>query len=194
MSQQINLLADGRQGVSPIVVALSAWGLVLLMVFVAWGVNQFRLSDAREAEASAAREVQEGRAMIDKRDETKRGLDQEIAALRPVATAAGQLLTLAEGVGTPDGYIEQFALLAAATEPNLWVDSIRIERSGKSINVEGVALTNEAIMRFGQALNAAFAERGVQFTSVELQPLQAQGGAAASSSTPAVPATRFVFR
>ncbi|MDP1527219.1 MAG: hypothetical protein Q8M20_15540 [Rhodocyclaceae bacterium] len=191
MSQQLNLLSDDRQGVGPVAVALVVWALVVLGLFSLWGVNQFRLAGAREAEAVAARELTEARAVITQREDRSKALVAEIEALKPVSDAARQLLALADGLGKTQGYAEYFSVMAGAVEPNLWLTDVDIGQAGKTVRVEGYALDNGAIMRFGHNLNAVFAERGLKFVSLEMQP-QTFGDKAAE--TPPVNATKFVFK
>ena len=201
MSQQLNLLTAERHGINPSFVALGSWGLVLLVLFAAWGVNQSRISSALEAEAVAAKELTDARALISRREDQKKSLLVELDAARPLAESARQLLTLADGLGNPGGYAEHFAAIAAVTGAGLWLTDIDIDRAGKSIKVEGLSLGNDAIMRFGHDLNAALAERGVKFVSLEISPQTVSAGAPGAGSGMAtaggvapLAVTKFVFK
>lgn len=188
MSQQLNLLYEDRRGVNPVVVALGAWGFVLLCLFAVWGINQLRLSAARESEAVAAQQLAEARAIIKKREDAKVALAGQIAALQPAANAAQQLLDRANGLGSWKGYASQFMTLANVTETGLWLTDVDISKSGKVIKLQGNALNNDIILRYSRSLNDAFADQGVKFTILEMTPQTSGKG---SGSAPALSSTKF---
>lgn len=193
MSQQINLLPREDHSVSPMVMVLIGWALVAGVVFAIWGVNQVRLAAAREAEAASALELKQAKATIQQRDDKAKELADEIEALRPYATAAKQLLDLAENLGSSKGYTAHFSTLASVTEEGLWLTKVDISKSGKNLQVAGHSLNNDAVMRYSRSLNTVFAEQGMQFTSIELTP-QTAGPTSAGSPGASLGSTKFVIR
>ena len=199
MSQQINLLPREDHSASPAVIALIVWALVASGVFATWGVNQVRLAATREAEAASALELKQAKATIQQRDDQAKELAAEIEALKPYATAAIQLLGLAENLGSANGYSAHFSTLASVTEEGLWLTKVDISKSGKTLQVAGLTLSNDAVMRFSRSLNTVFADQGTQFTSIELTPqtvgAQASGSPGMSGDgRPLLISTKFVIR
>lgn len=190
MSQQINLLGKERMALSPALVAVSVWLLILVGIASVWSINQFRLSVAREAERVASSELSEARTLIKKREDTQAALKAEIAQLRPVAAAAQQFLLLAEALGSTQGYVPLFTTLANAVEDGLWLVGVNIKNSGKSLRIEGQSLSNDLVLRYGQRLNTDLADQGIRFANLEMAS-QTVGVPGPDKST--LNATRFVL-
>ena len=170
MRQHINLLPREPIKLSPLSVALLSLAVFVLAALAAYGVNGIRLAASRQAEAVAANELNQAKALIQRRVDTKADLDAKIAALTPIAESAADFLRLVENLGTGKGYSDSFSTLAGVMEDGTWLTGLAISRSGKSLVVEGQAMDREAVMRLSRNLNTAFAKQGAVFTSLELQP------------------------
>lgn len=178
MSQQINLLPQAKGNYSPAAVALLILGVVLLALFAAWGVKRAILATARTDEAASAAQLTEVNAKLEERFRAQSTqLNAEIDALRPHAEAAGQVLALAVAIGKPEGYSPYFSSLAAVREDGVWLTGVTVSQAGKSLQLSGQSLDKDAVLRYTQRVNAAFAKAGIQLTALEMtsQPLGTAG-------------------
>lgn len=189
MSQQINLLVVKRSGSVSARAALVASGVLLASLLTVWGVRQGTLRQAQEEEAASALQLQQATAILQARAQQK-GLDTEIAGLRPKAEAAQQFLAQMGELGSRQGYAHYFSALTTASEEGVWLSSVTVDKAGKSVQIGGRALRKESVMRYAQRLNTLFAEDGVQFTSMELTP----DVTGSKPGEPARPATATAFR
>ncbi len=190
MSQQLNLISEEQGGLNPAVLALIAWAVVVLALFAAWGVNQFRLTAAKASEVAAAIELKEAKATIKQREDTRAALAEEIGLLKPIADSARQFLSLTVGLGSAEGISSYFSTMAGVTEESLWLTKVEIA-GVKVRQIEGLSLNNDAVMRYSQHLNAVFADRGVQFSSVDLT---SQAIGSPTSGKPLLTSTKFIIR
>jgi hypothetical protein len=189
MSQQINLLVIKRSGSASALAALAVSGLVLVALLAVWGARQGELHRVQEAEAASALQLQQATAILQARAQQK-GLDAEIASVRPKAEAAQKFLAQMGELGSRQGYARYFSALTTAGEEGVWLSSVTVDRAGRSVQVGGHALRKESVMRYAQRLNALFAEDGVQFTALELTPEVSNG----KPGEAARPATATAFR
>ncbi|RTL34977.1 MAG: hypothetical protein EKK49_07940 [Rhodocyclaceae bacterium] len=188
MSQQINLLVMKRSGSASALATLAVLGMLLVSLLTVWGVRQSALRAAQETEAASALQLQQATATLQARTQQK-GLDAEIALLRPKAEAAQKFLAQMGELGSRQGYARYFSALTNASEEGVWLSSVTVDRAGKSVQVGGHALRKESVMRYAQRLNTLFIEDGVQFTSLELT-LEAAGSKPGDAPRPAT-ATAF---
>ncbi|MBS0370702.1 MAG: hypothetical protein JSS57_16075 [Proteobacteria bacterium] len=188
MSQQINLLVMKRSGSASALATLAVLGMLLVSLLTVWGVRQSALRAAQETEAASALQLQQATATLQARTQQK-GLDAEIALLRPKAEAAQKFLAQMGELGSRQGYARYFSALTNASEEGVWLSSVTVDRAGKSVQVGGHALRKESVMRYAQRLNTLFIEDGVQFTSLELTP-EAAGSKPGEAPRPAT-ATAF---
>lgn len=171
MTQHINLLiqrnyalelAALRQLVLPALVVLA----VLLAV---WGWRMQDEKQARQSEQVAKLQVEQARARLTERTKGRAGgLEQEIAAIKPKAEAAQQVLGKLAELGSRDGYSPHLAALASVGEDGLWITSVEINDGGKSLSLSGQALDQAAVLRYLKKLNARFADLQVEFRALEL--------------------------
>ncbi|MDO9449391.1 MAG: hypothetical protein Q7J21_02820 [Rugosibacter sp.] len=172
MSQQINLLVARKRGDGSLRIALAALGLVLFLLLGFWGMRQGDVVAAQAAEAASALQLQHAQARLQAQIlRPGAGLAAEIAVLTPQADAAQNLLTLADALGSTQGYARHFSLLTTLAEDGLWLTSVTVDKTGKSVRIGGHALRKESVMRYVQRLNTLFADDGVQFTALELSPV-----------------------
>jgi Tfp pilus assembly protein PilN len=183
MSQQLNLLPQAKSRYSPALVALSILGLALLIVLSAWGVKRSMLTTARIEEAASAAQAKEASAQLEERFRARsQQLNAEIEALKTRAAAAEQVLALSAGVGKPEGYSPYFALLGTIREEGVWLTGVTVNQAGKSMQLTGLALDKDALLRYTQRLNAAFASTGIQLSALEMTA-QTANAAASSGGT-----------
>lgn len=194
MSQQINLLPKSKSRHSPAFVALLILGFVALAIFATWGVKRSMLAGARADEAASAVQLKELTAQLDQRIRVRAAeLNAEIAALKPRAEAAEQVLTLSATVGKTDGYAVYFSALAAVREDGLWLTDVVVDKAGKSLQLGGLSLDKDAVLRYTQRLNAALAASGIKLTTLEMtpQPMSSASTASKGSSSTVI---KFILR
>lgn len=167
-AQQTNLLHRKELDLGFIKPALAALGLVLLSLLGLWGVRQDDVAKARQAEAASAQQLQEANAKL-QHLMSGTGLEAEFAALKPQAEIAQKIMDQANTLGTREGHSKYFSLLASISEDGLWLTNVIVDKSGKSVVINGRALHKESVMRYARRLNALFADSGVQFTSLEMR-------------------------
>jgi len=192
MSQQINLLATKSSAATSAWAGLAVLALVLASLLAAWGVRQGELRSAQEAEAASAQQLRQAKALLEARKQREGAdLGAQIAALRPLADAAQKFLAQMGEMGNQKGYARYFSALTTVSEPGVWLSSVSVEKSGKSMRIRGHALRKESVMRYAQQLNALFADDGVQFTALELSPEAAGGQGEAKPLATAVTFTLY---
>lgn len=195
MSQQINLLIRKQAAPRSGLYAIIAIG-VLLLGLAAFGlVRQRQIHHLQsEAEAEAAR-LAEAKAALQKRMETTgKASAEELAALKQKADAARILIGQIEALGSQEGYARQFSALAATAESGVWLTSIAIGQSGKTLAISGNAMNKESLMRYVQKLNDRFSDAGVQFTHLEISPVQAGGNPGAAPGVPNAAGSAVTFK
>lgn len=169
MSQQLNLLPQAKNRYSPALVALLILGLVAIMLLSAWGIKRSMLATARVEEAASAAQLKDATAQLEERFRARsQQLNAEIDALRTRAAAAEQVLALSAGVGKPEGYSPYFSLLGKLREEGVWLTGVTVNQAGKSMQLTGQALDKDALLRYTQRLNAAFADTGIQLSALEM--------------------------
>jgi len=192
MSQQINLLATKTSAATSAWAGLAVLALVLVSLLGAWGVRQGDLRSAQEAEAASAQQLRNAKTVLDAKTQRKeKDLGAEIVALRPQADGAQKFLAQMGELGNQKGYARYFAALTTVSEPGVWLSSVSVEKSGKTMRIRGHALRKESVMRYAQQLNALFADDGVQFTALELSPEVAGGQVEAKPQSSAVTFTLY---
>lgn len=192
MSQQINLLKKAeRRAVDPTTYTLLIWGLCLATILITWGVNKFKIEAARASLEVAKTELDDARALVKKRADTKSALDAEIATLTPQAESARRLLSMASDMGTHMGYSVLYTSLARMAPEDLWLTEIQVAKSGKTLSVSGAALEKDNILTYTASLNAHLSDRQYRFSSVEMAP---QSLGTKEGGKPALTSTRFVLR
>jgi hypothetical protein len=186
MSQQLNLLPRGKTGYSPAAVALLILGLVAFGLFTTWGIKRSILATTRAEEAASAAQLKEVTAQLEERFRARAAqLNAEITALTPRAEEARQVLALAAAVGKIEGYSPYFSSLAKIREDGVWLTDATVSKSGKSLQLGGHSLNKDAVMRYTERLNTAFADSGVQLTALEMT-LEAAGKGSASADAKGV--------
>ena len=178
MSQQLNLLPQAKSRRSPATVALLILGVVALALFATWGVKRGVLAGARADEAASAAQLKEVTAQFEQRFRARAAqINAEIEALKPRAAEAQQVIVLAAGVGSPEGYSPHFSSLAAVREEGLWLSEVTVGQAGKSLQLTGQALDKDAVLRYTQRLNTALAASGIKLTTLDMtsQPFGAAG-------------------
>jgi len=172
MSQQLNLLPQAKSRYSPALVALLILGLVALMLFSAWGIKRSMRTPTRrvvEGGGRRAAQLKDATAQLEERFRARsQQLNAEIDALRTRAAAAEQVLALSAGVGKPEGYSPYFSLLGKLREEGVWLTGVTVNQAGKSMQLTGQALDKDALLRYTQRLNAAFADTGIQLSALEM--------------------------
>lgn len=182
MSQQLNLLPKAKSRYSPATVSLAIVGLVFIALLATWGVKRTLLAGARASEAASAAQLVEVTAQFEQRYRSRVvQINAEIETLKPRAAEAEQLIRLAAGVGSPQGYLPHFMALAKVREDRLWLSEMTVGQGGKALQLSGQALEKEAVLRYMERLNAAFAESGIKLTMLELTSQTIQGGPANSA-------------
>lgn len=189
MSQQINLLKHRREALGPVLWGLGALAAVLAGL-LAYGYSLHaeagRLREtARAGERALAQAKASLQALHARQAAQSDGADlrAEIAALKPRAEAVRQLVDAMRSgsLGRTEGFAAYLSTLAGVSEEGLWVTSMAVDPSGKTVGVNGRALRGESVMRYARRLNEAFAPYQVQFNALELTPenLLRQGAAEA---------------
>lgn len=192
MSQQLNLLPPVKSRHSSAAVALYILGLVVLALLATWGVKRSMLASARADEAASAAQLKEVNAQFEQRFRSRSAqINAEIEALRPRAAEAEQVILLAAGVGKPEGYGFFFSSLAKIREDRLWLSEITVSKSGKSLQLAGQSLDKDAVLRYTQRLNSAFADSGIKLTTLEMTS-QSLGTAGDKSAN--LPVIKFSLR
>jgi hypothetical protein len=185
MSQQISLLPKVRSRYSPAAVALLILGLVAFALFATWGVKRTVLAGARAAEAASAAQLKEVTAQFEQRFRARAAqINAEIDVLRPRAAEAEQVISLAAGVGKPEGYALYFSALAAVREDGLWLSDMTVGQGGKSLMLSGQSMEKDAVLRYTQRLNSTLAASGIKLSALEItsQPFGAAGAAGAGGN------------
>ena len=185
MSQQINLLKQYRAGPSAAVVALLIVIVTALALGAAWGVKHRMLEAVRAAEKVSAAELKRVSDQLEGRLQSRsEQMAAELAALKPRAQAAEQILLLATGLGKTDGYFSFFSILARVREDGVWLTEAAVSKAGKSLKLGGQSLDKDALSRYVQRMNTAFADSGIQFTAFEMtaEPFGAVGTGAQGGS------------
>lgn len=200
MSQQLNLLPQAKSRYSPAVVALMLLGLAALGLFATWGIKQNTLRGAQTSEQASAAQLKQVSAQLEERFRARAArLNDEIKALKPRAEEAEQLIRLAAGIGRPEGYSPYFSSLVALREDGLWLSDVTVGQAGKSMQLGGHALDKDAVLRFTQRANVAFAGLGVKLTTLEMTPQPLAAGAtdttiAAGKGAPPLTPIKFSLR
>ena len=185
MSQQINLLPTAKSRFSPAGMALLILGVLTLALFATWGVKRTQLASVRSDEAASAAQLKEVTAQFEQRFRARaQKLNAEIAALTPRAAEAEQVIRLAAGVGKPEGYSPYFSSLAAVREDGLWLSDMAVSQGGKSLQLSGLSLEKDTVLRYTQRLNSGLADSGITLTTLEMssQPF-GTGGVAGTAGT-----------
>jgi Tfp pilus assembly protein PilN len=183
MSQQLNLLPRGKTGFSPAAVALLILGLVAFGLFSTWGVKRSILATTRAEEAASAAQLKEVTAQLEERFRARAAqLNAEISALTPRAEEAKQVLALAAEVGKIEGYSPYFSSLAMVREEGVWLTEAKVSKAGKSLQLGGLALDKDAVIRYSERLNAAFANSDVQLNALEMKVETVPAGSPSSSA------------
>jgi hypothetical protein len=201
MSQQLNLLPQAKARYSPAAVALMILGCVMAGLFFTWGVKRSLLATAKDGEAASAAELKTVTAQLEQRFRARAAeLNAQIDGLKLRATEAQQVINLAAGVGKPEGYSFYFSSLAATREDGVWLNDVAVGQAGKSMQLGGLSLDKDAVLRYSQRLNAVFADSGIKLTNLEMtsQPLGAPGapgttGTVGADGAIAVPLTAIKF-
>lgn len=189
-SQQINLQGQKKNELDFSRAAVAALGLVLVLLLGFWGMRLWETAAARAAEAASARQLQEANARLQTLvQQSESDLGIKIAAIKPQAEAAQNILAQAGNLGSQQGYARYFSSLAAIAEDELWLTNVAVEKAGKSVRLGGRALHKESVIRYAQQLNAFFADSGVQFTALELTP-----ESAGKQGTPGPQLTAVAFK
>jgi MSHA biogenesis protein MshI len=169
--QQIRLQGQKNNEINFTRSALAVLSLLILSLLGLWGVRQGDVMTAQKLEAASALQLQQANDRLRARTQQHgEDLDAEIAALKPQADAAQNLMAQAGQLGSPQGYARYFSLLASIPEDGLWLTNVSVDKAGKSVSISGHALRKESVMRYADRLNTHFASFGVQFTALELLP------------------------
>ncbi|MCX7187004.1 MAG: hypothetical protein NTW57_07110 [Methylophilales bacterium] len=177
--QQINLLKQKKFELKTALVAPVMLGLLLLSLFgfgLLWGLRQVDVATSQKAELASTLQLQQANVKFQLLESqiTEHPLPSliaEIANLKQKALAAQQILSLADGIGSPLGYAQYFDALTKISEDGLWLTNVTVDKAGKSVRVSGNALNKDSVMRFAKRFNDRFASDGVMFTSLELTPV-----------------------
>ena len=192
MSRQVNLLVRER-GAPALSAQRALIGLgAILVAFLGYGAYA-SIQSARSNDTMAQNNAQlvAEKAALQALEQKLAGrpkpadLAAQIEALRAQAIEGQEILKLLKsGEGTSsEGYLGHLATLARVSEEGLWLTNIRIDASGKNINLVGHALRHESVLRYAQRLNEQFAAYGVRFTGLELIPEAGKVGASATPSS-----------
>lgn len=104
-------------------------------------------------------------------------LRQEVESLRPQAQAAQALASAvhnAEG-GRADAFLLALGALAGVKEPGLWLTALKVGDAGRHLEVQGVAGSGAAVLRFARRANELLQPVGARLDGLEMQPLAAGG-------------------
>ena len=138
-------------------------------LFSTWGVKRSILATTRVEEAASAAQLKEVTAQLEERFRARAlQLNTEITALTPRAEEAKQVLALAAAVGKVEGYSPYFSSLAMVREEGVWLTEATVSKAGKSLQLVGHSLDKDAVIRYSERLNSAFADSGVQLTLLEM--------------------------
>ncbi|MDZ5457026.1 hypothetical protein [Azohydromonas lata] len=105
-------------------------------------------------------------------------LRQEVESLRPQAQAAQALtdaMHAAEG-GRADAFLQALGALASVKEPGLWLTALNVGEGGRRLEVQGVAGSGAAVLRFARRANELLQPLGARLDGLEMQPLPQGGG------------------
>jgi hypothetical protein len=169
-SEQLNLESiQTRSGLNSVKKELAVMGLVSLTLLGIWGMKQRELVSERSNEATSALQLRDAKTSLQNAvKKSEPDLETEIAALKSQSDAAQKILAMAESLGSPQGYAQHFSLLASLSREGVWLNSISIDKGGKSVRLSGRAMQKESVLHYSRRLNDTFAPQGVQFTSLEL--------------------------
>ena len=174
MSQQINLLIQDREQASAALPALIGLGVVLVALIGYWGLEHFNTAKIKNEVVQGEQKLLAAKTALQARLQGPKtgGFDAEIAALKARLEASREALSMLQkgGLGNPEGYSGYLTALANIPDNNLWLTSIVISNVGKTVNITGRAMNNEAVLRYARRLNERFSVYGVQFTSLEMTP------------------------
>jgi hypothetical protein len=191
LSQQINLLAHEER--PPILSGLRVLigAAVLIPPILAYGayvwVASSRLASTvarNDAAIAAERTTMNSLTQQINNRPVPVNLSTEIDALKPLAGQSLEVLNLLrQNAGkSNEGYAVYLALLARVTEDGLWLTSVKISNSGRSVSLAGNSMRKEAVLRYVQRLNEQFAPHGVRFGALELTPEPVKEGTTAVQS------------
>jgi MSHA biogenesis protein MshI len=169
-SEQINLESiQASSQLSSVKAEMAVLGVVALTLLGVWGIKQRDVSTERSIEAISAMQLREAKTLL--HNSVKRSdkdIETEIAALKSQADAAQKILAMTVSLGSPQGYAQHFSLLASLSSEGVWLNSITIDKGGKSVRLSGRTMQKESVLRYSHRLNDTFGPYGVQFTSLEL--------------------------
>lgn len=192
MSQQINLLVSGRRRSLSGASVLAIPGLAFIVLLGIWINGHQEVARLQAAEAASARRLLDANAALQARSRsTGSELVAEVAALRQQAEAAQKIRSMAADLGDAQGYSRHFSTLARIREDGLWLTKVAIGHGGQSFSLGGLTLRKDAVMRYAERVNAAFADEGVQFTMVELG---AESAGRVENGIPQVEAVTFTLK
>lgn len=197
MTQHLNLLTTERRTIDPLLLALLVIGASLLALFALAGINQMRINDASALKAQTEQQIADSKAVLGSRLKSYGSdLAAEVAALKPEAEKAQQLLKLASTIGSSTGYARHFSTVANATSDGVWLNGISITGSGKGVQLTGLALDKELVIKYGERLNQGFSDTNFKFSTVELTAESASVTPVANGGDvpAALTVTRFTLR
>lgn len=192
MTQHLNLLPSEQRGVNAALVSLAVVLGSVLFVATLFAVNQIRLNNIERRLAASEADLQAAKQLLAQQLKAQGAdLPEQIAALRPEAEKARQLLALADFLGNRQGFFEHFSEFGNAVRDGVWLREVGLGEAGKKVVLKGNALERQAVLDYGARLNERLAPRQIVFSQLELAP---ETFKAPSDRLAPVTTTRFVLR
>lgn len=203
MVKQVNLLSRREASSEQ---SIGIW--VLLGVFIVglagfvgfqqlnFSAKQEEIAKNQEALAAAQKDLKDKRRAAGFQDAD--ALAAEISNLRAkIASNQGLLAQIrGGGLGSQTGHTDLFELLGRNAEAGVWLTSLDVSNSRKSISLSGRALSSESVMKYSRRLNTALKGRSEEFrfTGVEINRADIAAPATLQDPRPArVSTVRFTL-
>jgi cell division protein FtsB len=196
MTQHINLLRKQR-----VVPASLLWGalVVVFMVSAYTGYGLWLLRGNLQTQAIVRQQEAELVALriqvaqTGQRSQNAEQLQQDIARLKPLASAyAGLLEQIRSGrLGLEGGYLDQLTILARTVEPNVWITQVTLGDAGRRFSLQGKALSEQSVLSYVDRLNQAYEAQGLALVTLDMT-VDTTAPTAATAAQLLAPATKTI--
>lgn len=175
MVQHINLLTRRQAPQRFFLLALTALGVLTLVLAALAGRAEWQLQQQSHLEEKTLQSLNEFKAALERKRQTlglteSETLGRQIALLRSQVEARREWVDLQQKgeLGSAMGYSQWLETLAGVHVDGVWLQGLDIGKGGQSVSVQGKALSADAVMHYIVQINDAFKPMGVRFTSMEI--------------------------
>ena len=175
MTQHLNLLKVEQRRLGVTELSFGLLGLFITGLIALGGYQQYGLMQQKTNLEKQLAMVEQSRVLFQEKRrqagmEDFDSLGPKVAELRQRLAANKDISDLIEKgeLGVKPGPSEIFLSLASVSERGVWIRTIDIDRSGKSLVLTGGAVNAEAVMRYASRLNTVFKSQQIEFSTIDI--------------------------